>query len=109
MDADLTVVTRNRKKNLFFKQLSNALSDSGFAVVRYNKRTYQLRLKLKADASFAKSSVFRKTSKKPLKFIVDDAHDCVKWSGKTVCCDPGGPAGEKRDGRGADWFLRHVH
>eukprot|EP00913_Durusdinium_trenchii_P008850 g8316.t1 len=82
MDADLTAVTRDGRKNLFFKDIATALSSAGFVVVRYNKRSYQSREAAKKDRAFVKTKVFQDFVKNPLKYFVDDARDCVKWSAK---------------------------
>lgn len=79
MDIDLTSVTKGGKKNLLFKELSETLADAGFAVVRYHKRAYQVRLKIKEDAKFVQSPSFASFQKNFLKYYVDDAHDSVKW------------------------------
>ncbi|MFQ5708649.1 MAG: alpha/beta fold hydrolase [bacterium] len=79
MDADLSFVTKGGKKNLFFKEVSETLSQAGFAVVRYNKRSYQTGLKKKEDPAFLNSKLFQEYAENPLKFFVDDAKDCVKF------------------------------
>jgi pimeloyl-ACP methyl ester carboxylesterase len=80
MDQDLTVVTKQRKKNLFFLELSRSLTDAGFAVVRYNKRGYQLLLKLGQDPAFRESQIVKASNANPLKLYVEDARDCARFA-----------------------------
>ncbi len=77
MDQDLTAVTRGHKENLFFRDLAAALSDTGFAVLRYNKRGYQLREKLREEPDFKNSQIYQATTTNPLRLFVEDAKDCV--------------------------------
>lgn len=79
MDADLTAVTRDGKKNLLFVELSEALADAGFGVVRYHKRSHQMRIRAAADPAFAQSDIVQHTTANPLKWFVDDAKACVRF------------------------------
>ncbi|MEM9555294.1 MAG: hypothetical protein AAGC60_13645 [Acidobacteriota bacterium] len=79
MDLDLTAVTKQGKQNLLFKEISDALSNAGFAVVRYNKRSYQLDLKGQEDPAFLDSKTIQTFAKNPLKFFVSDAMDSVRF------------------------------
>ena len=81
-DEDLTSVTRDKKKNLFFRDLAGPLAKAGFAVVRYNKRSFQINAATKKEKKFAKSDFVKSFSNSPLKFFVDDARDCVDWTAK---------------------------
>ncbi len=73
MDGDITSATRNRQKNLFYKDLSDALVKEGFGVLRYNKRSYQIGLSIRADPEFRGKPVFKGYLANPLKYFVDDA------------------------------------
>jgi pimeloyl-ACP methyl ester carboxylesterase len=79
MDSDLTGLTRDGKKNLFFKELSDSLAGVGFTVIRYHKRSYQLEQKAKSDPSFTNSPRTREFLKNPLRFFVEDAKACVAF------------------------------
>lgn len=78
MDEDLSTVTRDGKQNLFFRDLSDALSPAGFAVLRYNKRSYQSNLRRQRDPTFAGSEIFVAYAANPLKYFVDDAMAAVR-------------------------------
>ncbi len=78
MDEDLSLATEGGKQNLFFKEISDALVDVGFTVVRYHKRTYQCNLKIAEDPRFAESETFQSYATNWLKYFVDDAIDCVR-------------------------------
>jgi pimeloyl-ACP methyl ester carboxylesterase len=78
MDSDLTAVTRGGKQNLLFKDLSSALVAAGFAVVRYNKRSYQVSLELQQDPSFVQSEAYTTFASNPLNYFVDDAVAAVR-------------------------------
>lgn len=78
MDADLTAVTRDGKENLFFRDLSNALSEAGFGVLRYHKRSHQIQIRAREDPAFAQSDILKSTTKNPMKWFVDDAKACVR-------------------------------
>lgn len=74
MDSDLTSVSKDKsKKNLFFKDVSDALVKKGFAVVRYNKRAFEWRMKLLANKALWYTPEFQKARKTALKDYVDDA------------------------------------
>jgi len=79
MDEDLTVVTKNKMPNLVFKDISDELVKHGFAVFRYNKRSYQIGIDYKKDPSIIKSEEFANFQKNPLKYFVDDANESVKF------------------------------
>lgn len=83
MREDLSTVSAPGTQNYFFKDLSDALTKKGFAVVRYNKRAYQLGERLKKDPAFIKSSTFRDFSSRPLDTTIKDAEAFVKFSAKT--------------------------
>jgi pimeloyl-ACP methyl ester carboxylesterase len=78
MDVDLTPVTKGGKENLFFRDLSAALVDAGFTVIRYHKRSHQIALSMRSDPAFAQGEVVRATSENPMKWFVDDAKACVR-------------------------------
>lgn len=83
MRGDLTAVSAPGTKNYFFKDLSDALTEKGFAVVRYNKRAYQLAEQLKKDPAFAKSSTFSDFFAHPIDTTIKDAEAFVAFSAKT--------------------------
>ncbi len=83
MHEDLSAVSAPGTKNYFFNDLSAALTKKGFAVVRYNKRAYQLGEQLKKDPAFAKSSTFKEFSARPLDTTIKDAEAFVKFAAKT--------------------------
>ena len=73
MDADLTVVTKDREPNLFFKTIGSAIAEQGFVVVRYNKRNYQLGLWMKDDSKREQArSLATEFGQNPLKYFVED-------------------------------------
>lgn len=80
MDVDLSFVTKDKKKNLVFKDISDELVPAGFAVVRYNKRNFQISKAVKENRDFLKSEVVEAFKKNPLKHFVDDVLDAVAYS-----------------------------
>jgi len=80
MDSDLTAQTKQGKKNLFFKEVADALANVGFAVVRYNKRSYQASVKAQEDPAYLSSEGFRALSENPFKYFVNDASDSVLYA-----------------------------
>ncbi|HAF95178.1 MAG: hypothetical protein A2X34_08850 [Elusimicrobia bacterium GWC2_51_8] len=83
MDEDLSGVSAPGTKNLFFVDVSSALIKKGFAVIRYNKRSYQWKLTAQKDPSFIKSAGFKKFSDNPLKYFVEDAASFAKFASTT--------------------------
>ncbi|MDP2865789.1 MAG: alpha/beta fold hydrolase [Elusimicrobiota bacterium] len=83
MREDLSAVSAPGTKNYFFTDVSAALTAKGFAVVRYNKRGYQLQQLLKKDPSLARTSKFTKYIKKPLTATIRDAEAFAKFAAKT--------------------------
>jgi pimeloyl-ACP methyl ester carboxylesterase len=77
MDSDLTSVTKDGKQNLFFADLSEALSGAGFAVLRYNKRSYQLNRAAREDRSIIETDGYRRFLNNPLEYFVTDAEAAV--------------------------------
>lgn len=82
MDEDLSVATVNRQTNLFFKDLSSSLAAAGFAVLRYDKRSYLAGNRLIQDAKYAESKEFKNYAAHPLKYYVDDAGSALDWARK---------------------------
>ncbi|MEK7477060.1 MAG: alpha/beta fold hydrolase [Candidatus Coatesbacteria bacterium] len=82
MDEDLSGVSQPGIVNRFFVDLSTALRERGFTVVRYNKRSREARVRLQADPSYAKTKSFKDYASHPLAFFVDDARAAVRWSAK---------------------------
>jgi pimeloyl-ACP methyl ester carboxylesterase len=87
MDEDLGEVSAPGVKNLFFADVSAALRKKGFAVLRYNKRSYQWRKTVKTEPGFLKSETFLKFSANPLKYFAGDAAAFVDLAAKKF---PGG-------------------
>lgn len=80
MDEDLGGVSAPGTKNLFFADVSSALVKEGFAVIRYNKRSYQWQKTAAKDPAFVKSKGFKKFTGDPLKYFVEDAAAFVKFA-----------------------------
>jgi pimeloyl-ACP methyl ester carboxylesterase len=73
MDEDLTALTIPAgTPNLFFRDVSSALVSRGFVVLRYDKRSYELASRVKADAAYAKSADFQRQQAHPLRNLVED-------------------------------------
>ncbi len=83
MDEDLSAASAPGTKNLFFVDVSSALVKNGFAVVRYNKRSYQWKKTAEKDPSFVKSAGFKKFTENPLKYFVEDAASFAKFASGT--------------------------
>lgn len=83
MREDLSSVSAPGTTNYFFIDVSSALTEKGFAVVRFNKRGHQLKQLLKKDPSLAKTSKFNKYIKKPLTATIRDAETFAKFAAKT--------------------------
>lgn len=83
MREDLSALSAPGTKNYFFTDISAALTAKGFAVVRYNKRGYQLQQLLKKSPSFAKTSKFNKYIMKPLTATIRDAEAFVEFAVRT--------------------------
>jgi pimeloyl-ACP methyl ester carboxylesterase len=83
MREDLSAASATGTKNWFFTDLSAALTAKGFAVVRYNKRSYQLNEQVKKDPAFAKTSKFKKLAGHQLDAIVKDAAAFAGFAAKT--------------------------
>lgn len=77
MDADLTEITKDRQKNLVFKDLSDVLVAQGFAVLRYDKRAWQCKLAIEKDPAFKDSKVFKEYAQDALEYFVEDAREMV--------------------------------
>jgi len=82
MDEELSAVSAG-KKNPFFADVSAALVKKGFAVIRYNKRSYQWTKTAEKDTAFVKSKKFRKFTEDPLKYFVEDAAWFAGFAAKT--------------------------
>lgn len=79
MDQDLSPITKNQKPNLFFKELSDSLTDSGFHVFRYNKRNFQLQSQIQKDPNVAKGPFAQAYRGNPMRFLVSDVLDAVHY------------------------------
>ena len=80
MDEDLSAISAPGTKNLFFVDISNALVGKGFAAVRYNKRSLEMKRRAKADAAFVESEAYKRYGRKPLSSLVEDARHFVLWA-----------------------------
>lgn len=80
MDEDLTEISAPGVKNLFFADISKAFVEAGFTVVRYNKRSFEMGIKIRANKDFIKSKVYKKYEKNVLKHFVEDARHYAKWA-----------------------------
>ena len=87
MDEDLGEVSAPGTKNLFFADVSAALRAKGFAVIRYNKRSFQWKKTVKTDPEFLKSGTFLKFTAEPLKYFAGDAAAFVNLAARKF---PGG-------------------
>jgi len=83
MDSDFTTITKEGKKNLFFVETCDALSTAGFAVLRYNKRSYQANLAIQQDPSYRTSDQYQAYAANPLDYFVSDAVDAVRYAEST--------------------------
>ncbi|MCA9522101.1 MAG: hypothetical protein KC609_14065 [Myxococcales bacterium] len=81
-DMDSSMRAMDGKTRLrYFKTLSDALVEKGFAVVRYNKRTYELKQLGLKDRSVFKSPLMRRLTKTGwLKGFVDDVEGVARWA-----------------------------
>ncbi|MFI5349530.1 MAG: alpha/beta hydrolase [Elusimicrobiota bacterium] len=79
-DEDLTSVSAPGTKNLFFVDVSNALANRGFATVRYDKRSFEMARRAKADPAFKNSEAFKKFGRRPLSSLIEDARRFVAWA-----------------------------
>ena len=82
MDEDLTKISAPGVKNLFFVDVSKEFVKNGFAVIRYNKRSFEMGMKISADKDFIKSRIYKKYEKNILKHFVKDARYYAKWAQK---------------------------
>ena len=72
-DGDLTEVTKGKAQNLWFRDVKDALVQKGFAVLRYDKRTYTIRQKAIANEEYLREPTVTAYLAEPLRYIVDDA------------------------------------
>lgn len=79
-DEDLSSLSAPGTTNQFFVDVSRALVAEGFAVVRYDKRTYAARERVRKDPAFLESPTAKALRENPLKAIVDDAAHMVGWA-----------------------------
>ncbi len=87
MDLDLTGASKGGKTPIFWlKDVSDALVAKGFATVRYNKRNYQLKKRIRAEQKAGKKlspellEVFENFKANPLKAFVEDAKSFAAFS-----------------------------
>jgi pimeloyl-ACP methyl ester carboxylesterase len=78
LDSDLTAVSKDKSsKNLFFKDIADALVAEGLTVLRYNKRTYQFQLDAKEDKVFLKGERVSAFKAAPLEQLIGDVNAMV--------------------------------
>ncbi len=80
MDEDLTPVTKNKQPNPFFKDLSESLAAKGFAVLRYNKRSYQVSQAIAAQPDYVQSKAYKDFAAAPLRHFLEDALAVVQFA-----------------------------
>lgn len=81
LDEDLSEVTiPPGAKNLFFRDLSKALLEKQFAIVRYNKRSFEVSKKLKNDKNYKNTKEYKTFNKSPLDHIIKDASFFVDYA-----------------------------
>jgi pimeloyl-ACP methyl ester carboxylesterase len=79
MHEDLTSVSAG-VKNLFFDDVSAALVKKGFAVIRYNKRNFQINKMAAKTPSILKSELLAKFTSNPLLYFVEDAKAAAQFA-----------------------------
>jgi len=88
MDLDLSSVTKGGKKNLWLKDVSDALAGRGFAVLRYNKRPFQVgklvkRIKEeKRDPTAEEIAHVKRFQENPLQYYVEDCKSFAEGARK---------------------------
>jgi pimeloyl-ACP methyl ester carboxylesterase len=82
MDEDLSSASKPGTTNLFFVDLTKALVAKGIATVRYNKRSYQMKLLAAKDPDIMKSAAAKSYGAKPLTTLISDARFFVAWAHK---------------------------
>jgi len=80
MDSDFSAISAPGTVNRWFVDISGGLTEAGFAVVRYNKRSYESAQRLKAGPAFKRSKIFKAYAANPLGYFVDDAKHFVRWA-----------------------------
>jgi pimeloyl-ACP methyl ester carboxylesterase len=80
MDEDLSALCAPGTRNRWFVDVSGALVKRGFAVVRYDKRSWMARERLAAEPKWAASKDFTAYASDPLRYFVEDARCAVKWA-----------------------------
>ncbi len=81
MDGDLTAVTKNGEKNLFFVELGQSLSQAGFAVLRYDKRTHVYSKRMREEpSSLNGDESLQAFTKDPLLYLVEDCKAAVDFA-----------------------------
>ena len=81
MDLDLTKVTKGQKENKLFKYASHALVAKGFGVLRYNKRTYEVRQALIQRKPYAQKWLAT-VKANPLNSLIEDTKRFVRYTKK---------------------------
>ncbi len=82
MDEDLTSVTRDKQKNLHFKDISDALIKQGFTVIRYDKRSFVWNQKIKKNPDLLQSPELEAFKKNLLNLLVQDAAAFTKMAAR---------------------------
>lgn len=66
LDVDLGPVTvPSGSQNLYFKDLAEALRRKGFATIRYDKRSYEFKVRIEKDPKFKESKQLKRYSEHP--------------------------------------------
>jgi len=79
---DLNENAWNGPKPHLFRDLSWELTARGFAVLRYNKRSYQVSVEMKKDPAFAQSEAYKVMESNWLKAFVEDARALIVYAQK---------------------------
>ncbi|HWU44359.1 MAG TPA: alpha/beta fold hydrolase, partial [Bdellovibrio sp.] len=69
-------------QNLVFKDISDALLSQGIATVRYNKRSYEITVRLERDPKTKESQEYKNLMAHPFKYYIDDLAAVVDFAHK---------------------------
>ena len=78
-DADLTDVSKGKQQNLVFRDVSDALVAKGFAVLRVNKRNWQIQQEVKRDRKVKDSAGVAAFVKDPFGYFVKDVESALDF------------------------------
>ena len=82
MDMNLTRITKKKVTNKVFCDVRDALLKKGFAVLRYNKRSYEWRKILIKNRLAMQKKSFKAFFKNPLKYFIDDVKSMISLAKK---------------------------